>query len=132
MGAKVCLTVRVHFSALHSLENKALSEEENLAIFGKCYRTHGHDYYLEVTVEGVVDPQSGLIVDRDFLYDSLDQHIVKRFNGVHLNEIFRNTAGEALALELEKILRAKLKPLKLHGLRLQETPKNSFSTDFRF
>jgi 6-pyruvoyltetrahydropterin/6-carboxytetrahydropterin synthase len=125
------LTVRVHFSALHSLENKALSEKENIEIFGKCYRTHGHDYHLEVTVQGTIDPRSGLIVDREKLYAALDENIIKKYHGSHLNEFFKNTSGEALVAQFETILKDKLLPAKLHSLRLQETAKNFFSTDFR-
>lgn len=56
---------RVHFSAAHRLHNDAFSDEENRRIFGLCNNPnwHGHNYELEVTVEGTPDPQTGYVVD---------------------------------------------------------------------
>jgi 6-pyruvoyltetrahydropterin/6-carboxytetrahydropterin synthase len=55
----------VHFSAAHRLHSPALSDEENRRIFGLCNSPnwHGHNYELEVTVEGRPDPVTGYVVD---------------------------------------------------------------------
>lgn len=61
----VRVTRRVHFSAAHRLHSPALSDEENRRIFGLCNSPnwHGHNYELEVTVEGRPDPVTGYVVD---------------------------------------------------------------------
>jgi 6-pyruvoyltetrahydropterin/6-carboxytetrahydropterin synthase len=61
----VRLTRRVHFSAAHRLHNPAFSDEENRRIFGLCNSPnwHGHNYELDVTVEGEPDPGTGYVVD---------------------------------------------------------------------
>jgi 6-pyruvoyltetrahydropterin/6-carboxytetrahydropterin synthase len=61
----VRVTRRVHFSAAHRLHSPALSDEENRRIFGLCNSPnwHGHNYELEVTVEGSPDPVTGYVVD---------------------------------------------------------------------
>jgi len=57
------LTRVYHFSAGHRLADPALSDEANEALYGACYRPHGHNYYLEVTVAGRPDPVTGMSVD---------------------------------------------------------------------
>jgi 6-pyruvoyltetrahydropterin/6-carboxytetrahydropterin synthase len=61
----VRVTRRVHFSAAHRLHNDAFSPEENERIFGLCNSPnwHGHNYELDVTVEGAPDPATGYVVD---------------------------------------------------------------------
>lgn len=121
------LTRRIMFSAMHELSSSALSEKRNIEIFGKCYKTHGHDYYLEVTVRGEIDRVSGLCCDRDALDDILTAEIVKKFSGAHLNHHFKSTTGEELAREFYELLEQKLKPMELVRVRLQETSKNFFT-----
>lgn len=60
---KAHLTRRYIFSASHRLHRDSLTPEENLAVYGKCNNPHGHghNYALEVTVSGQVDPQTGMI-----------------------------------------------------------------------
>src|SRR5439155_1420304 len=57
------LTRVYHFSAAHQLRNLSLSPEQNAALYGDCHRPHGHNYYLEVTVAGRLDPVTGMAVD---------------------------------------------------------------------
>ncbi len=61
----VRVTRRVHFSAAHRLHNPAFSEDENRRIFGLCNNPnwHGHNYELDVTVEGDIDSATGYLVD---------------------------------------------------------------------
>jgi len=62
-GPMLELTRVYHFSAGHRLADPALSDEANEALYGACYRPHGHNYYLEVTVAGRPDPVTGMSVD---------------------------------------------------------------------
>ena len=132
------LTFRVMFSAMHELGNPKLNDDENKRIFGKCFRTHGHHYYVEATVCGPIDPKSGLCCQRDVIEDILHEKIIGKLNGRHLNKIFPNTSGEALAKEIFHWLKPEISNLVM--VRLQETPKNFFTygdtvkslSDFQF
>src|SRR5579864_5067365 len=64
-ASMVYLTRKAEFSASHYYHNPEFSAEENRRIFGKCNNPngHGHNYTLEVTVKGEVDPRSGFVVD---------------------------------------------------------------------
>ena len=65
-GHLVYLTRKTEFSAAHYYDNPEFTPEENQRIFGKCNNKngHGHNYTLEVTVKGTVDPRSGFVVLR--------------------------------------------------------------------
>lgn len=79
---------RVHFSAAHRLWNPQFTEDENWSTFGNCNnpKGHGHNYTLEVTVRGPIDPDTGFVVDLAVLKRVLDERIVKRVDHKHLNE----------------------------------------------
>ena len=57
------ITKKYHFCASHKYGNDSWSEEKNLEVCGKDYNTHGHNYVLEVSVTGPIDPGSGWLVD---------------------------------------------------------------------
>lgn len=81
-------TARYPFSASHRLHSNSLSEEENRQVFGRCNNPfgHGHNYWLEVTVAGQPDPQTGLLVDRGQLDRCVEQEILSRVKHANLNE----------------------------------------------
>lgn len=70
----VRVTRRVHFSAAHRLHSPALSDEENRRIYGLCNSPnwHGHNYELEVTVQGSPDPVTGYVVDLGQVRDAAE------------------------------------------------------------
>jgi 6-pyruvoyltetrahydropterin/6-carboxytetrahydropterin synthase len=111
-------------SALHSLENPKLSEKENREIFGPCYRLHGHDYKIEVTVEGPISEPWGLITDRAELDKKVDEILLRPFHLTNLNDTFSNTSGENLVQEFFKRLSAAVPNLR--QIRLTETHRNFF------
>ena len=61
----IYITRRLEFCASHRLFNPAFSDEKNAATFGLCNNPngHGHNYVLEVTVKGEVDPETGMVLD---------------------------------------------------------------------
>ncbi len=75
------------FSASHRLHATELSEAENAAVFGKCNNPygHGHNYVLSVTVEGPVDPRTGLIIDMQTLDCMVEELILRVFAHRNLN-----------------------------------------------
>ena len=69
------MTKILHFSAAHRLASPALSEAENRAIYGQCYRGHGHNYALEVTVRGPVGAD-GMVMDAALLERAMRSTVV--------------------------------------------------------
>ena len=80
------LTRRYHFAASHRLNTDALTPQENAALYGKCNNPfgHGHDYVLDVSVEGPVDA-SGQIVGREALDALVQQKVLDRVDHRNLN-----------------------------------------------
>ncbi len=133
------LTRRYRFSASHRLCSAAFSEERNREVFGKCANAfgHGHNYFLEVSVEGEPDPLSGMTVPRRDLDSWVEATVLSRIDHTHLNtdiSEFRDLVptSENILVVIESWLRQGSKQhlpgkaLRLSGLRLEETPRNSF------
>ncbi|MGB6934416.1 MAG: 6-carboxytetrahydropterin synthase, partial [Acidobacteriaceae bacterium] len=83
----VLLTRKAEFSAAHYYWNDGWSQQENEKVFGKCANRngHGHNYTLEVTVAGEVDPVSGFVVDLKALKDVIDREVIQVYDHRHLN-----------------------------------------------
>jgi 6-pyruvoyltetrahydropterin/6-carboxytetrahydropterin synthase len=83
----ITLTRKAEFSASHFYWNDLLSPEENFRLFGKCSNRngHGHNYTLEVTVEGTVDPVTGFVIDLKRLKDIMHQEVIEIYDHRHLN-----------------------------------------------
>jgi 6-pyruvoyltetrahydropterin/6-carboxytetrahydropterin synthase len=126
----VYLTRKCEFSAAHYYHNPQFSPEENQRLFGKCNNPngHGHNYTLEVTVKGEVDPRSGFVVDLKDLKDALEREVLSALDHRFLNKEvpeFRDDhipTTENLAIAIWDRLRPKLKVAQLHRVRLYETP----------
>ena len=126
------LTRRYVLRALHNLINPDLSDEENARLYGLCYRLHGHDYQIMVTVEAPIHDASGLSVNRDELDTIVHRELIAPYDGQFLNEFFINTSGEALSRLFFVKLEKAVAPLFKNGGRLvqvsiQETRKNWFA-----
>ncbi|NBW62168.1 MAG: 6-pyruvoyl tetrahydropterin synthase [Synechococcaceae bacterium WB4_1_0192] len=128
------LTIRTHFAAAHRLARPELSPEENDAIYGKCARPHGHghNYLLEVTVRGAIDPRTGMVCDLAALQTLVDQLVVEPFDHTFLNKDVAHFAttvptAENIALHIADLLSSPIAGLgaALHKVRLQESPNNA-------
>lgn len=128
------LTVSTHFSAAHRLAHPDLSLEENSEIYGKCARPHGHghNYHLEVTVKGEIDPRTGMIIDLGALQQVIDQFVVEPFDHTFLNKDIPYFAkvvptAENIAIHIRELLRAPIQELgaQLYKIKLIESPNNS-------
>ena len=134
----IALTRRYRFPAAHVLRHPDLSDRDNLRIYGKCANPagHGHDYGLEITVAGDVDPVSGQILGRDRLDALVGERVLDRFGHALLNEdrafAGRVPTAENIALaiegELAPAIAAARPGARLVRVRLDETRKNSFET----
>jgi 6-pyruvoyltetrahydropterin/6-carboxytetrahydropterin synthase len=127
-GNLVYLTRKCEFSAAHYYHNPEFSAEENQRIFGKCNNPngHGHNYTLEVTVKGKVDPRSGFVVDLKALKDVMAREVLDALDHRHLNlEVpdFRDRipTTENLAIVIWQRLQPKLDIAQLHRVRVYET-----------
>lgn len=128
----VLLTRKAEFSAAHFYWNPAWSEEENGRVFGKCANRqgHGHNYTLEVTVEGEVDPVSGFVVDLKLLKEILEREVVSVYDHRHLNfEVPEFAEGshmvpttENIAVAIWRRLEGKVAGARLHRVRVYEMP----------
>ncbi len=129
---KMTLTRVYEFAASHRLHCPGLSNEKNLELFGKCNNPagHGHNYILEVSVEGTPDPQTGMMVDIGAVDEQVNQLVVDRYDHKNFNEDIeefegRATTSEVIAQEIFDRLKAAL-PAKLERIRLHETARNIF------
>ena len=133
-GMEAYLTLSTHFSAAHRLALPTLSYEENVEIYGKCARPHGHghNYHLEVTVKGTVDARTGMIADLADLQQVIDTHVVEPFDHTFLNKDIPYFAevvptAENIAVYIRELLRNPIAQTgaQLHKVKLIESPNNS-------
>lgn len=124
----VYLTRKCEFSASHFYHNPAFSPEENRRLFGKCNNPngHGHNYTLEVTVKGEVDPRSGFVVDLKQLKEVMSREVLEALDHRFVNKEvpeFRDQipTTENLAIYVWRRLESKLRVARLHRVRLYET-----------
>ena len=128
---------RYRFSASHRLHSEAFSEEKNRETYGKCNNPygHGHNYIVEVTAGGPIDPQTGMVCDMVKLDDAVRKNVVSRFDHTNLNldESFRELGPttENLCIAIHE----RLCPVFASGIlgsadlvrvRVEETDNNFF------
>ena len=125
----ILLTRKADFSSAHFYWNPTLSDSENERIFGKCANRqgHGHNYTLEVTVAGEIDPVTGFVVDLKQLKDIIESEVVSVYDHRHLNyEIPEFAAAipttENIAIAIWHRLEGKIPNSKLHRVRVYEMP----------
>ncbi len=130
------LTRRYRFAASHRLDVPALSAEENRKLFGKCNNPfgHGHDYVLDVTVEGSPD-ESGQVVNRREMDALVGERVLARLDHRNLNEDVPELARatpttENLAAAIRKMLQNNWDlPARLKSVRISETDRNIFELE---
>jgi 6-pyruvoyltetrahydropterin/6-carboxytetrahydropterin synthase len=129
---KIELGRRYRFAASHRLHSPQFSEEENCRVYGKCSNPfgHGHNYVLEVSLSGEVDPATGMIANLADLDTFVEHQIIEPFDHRYLNEevaAFREVVPTTENLCIEIFRRLKTFPkAKLERVRIQETANNSF------
>jgi len=128
--APMLITRQVEFSASHTCSNPALDRAANEALYGAEANPqgHGHNFVLEVTLEGEPDPVTGMIVDLKQVKEVLEQEVVGPIDHRHLNrEVppFDHVVPtpENLALEIWRRLEPRFHgpPARLKQIRLFET-----------
>jgi len=133
-GMEAYLSIGTHFSAAHRLARPDLSYEKNCEIYGKCARPngHGHNYHLEVTVKGEVDPRTGMSIDLGALQKVVDDYVVEPFDHTFLNKDIAYFAevvptAENIAIRIRDLLQEPIRELgaELYKVKLVESPNNS-------
>ena len=127
------ITVKVYFEAAHRLHNPSRPEEWNRSTYGKCNNRygHGHNYVLEVTVEGAIDPDTGYLVDMKQLKDLLRRVVVSEVDHRHLNhevpwlEGVNPTAENLARVFFERVAPALPPGVRLAAVTVHETDRNS-------
>jgi 6-pyruvoyltetrahydropterin/6-carboxytetrahydropterin synthase len=127
----VYLTRRINFSAAHRLWSNELSEEENSILYDKCANPngHGHNYVLEVTVHGIPDPHTGMVLNLTELKQAIQEHIIAWVDHKHLNYDVPWLEGcipttEVLTIKFWERLERALSPGLLYEVKLYETDNN--------
>ena len=124
---------RFHFAAAHRLFRADWSEERNREVFGDCANPnwHGHNYEVDVTVEGPVDPETGYLMDLKRLRQVLDERVVRDVDHRNLNVEVpwmaeTNPTTENLAVAIwNRVAGALPEGVRLAKVVVHETPRNS-------
>lgn len=125
-----------HFNAAHKLLNPNWSNKKNMEEFGICSNEnwHGHNYEIEVTVKGEINPETGMLINLKVLSKILKEEILDKVDHKNLNLDVPFLEGiitttENVTIKFWEILDKKLRSLEnsnctLHKIRLYETPRN--------
>ena len=125
------VTRRVHFNAAHRLHNPARTDAWNAATFGACNNPnfHGHNYELDISVEGEVNPDSGYVLDLNTLKQVAEDRVLRHLDHKNLNLDVAwfadlNPTSENLAVVIWRELRGAVPDELALSVRLWETPRN--------
>ena len=128
---QVVVTRRTHFNAAHRLFNPAWSDAENARVYGPCANVnfHGHNYNLDVSVIGDIDPATGYVIDIKQLKDIVEERILSRFDHRNLNLDIPEFQGlvptaENIVVVCWRLLAPAIPRGRLHKLVLWETERN--------
>ncbi len=126
------VTARLTFSAAHRLHNPDRDAEWNRRVYAKCDnpRGHGHNYAIEVSVRGKIDPETGMVIDLKKLKDIVRDRVINRVDHTNLNEDVDFLRGiiptaENLARAFWQQVAPAIDEGTLFEIALQETEKNS-------
>jgi len=125
------LTRSFHFSAGHRLASAALSDDDNARLYGQCFRPHGHNYTVEVTLTGTLDPATGMAGDLGELDATVARVLLDRVDHYDLSSAVPAldgviTTGENLARTFWDWLAAALPAGRLARVAVVETANNTF------
>ena len=127
----VTVVRRLTFNAAHRVHNPDLSDLENARLFGKCNNPnwHGHNYVLEVSVRGAVEPKTGYVLDLAKLKEIVGREVIEKVDHRNLNLDVDFMSGiipttENLAVGIWKILVRAIAPAQLVLIRLWESENN--------
>ena len=122
---------KANFNAAHRLFRADWTDEKNQTVFGKCNNPnfHGHNYTLEVWIDGNIDPETGYVIDLKIIKDLIKSEIEERFDHRNLNLDCPEFAdliptAENISVVCFNLLRTKLDSKYSLTIRLWETENN--------
>lgn len=124
----VYVTRKFAFSAAHRYWRPEWSAEENARVFGSLTVVHGHNYELDVTLAGPVDPVTGMVIDLSELKRMVHEVVISRFDHADLSaDPMFAAAGQIATTEnlvraIWELLATKIGADRLYRLRLAEDP----------
>lgn len=128
----VVVTRKAHFNAAHRLHNPEWNTQKNKAIFGLCNNEnfHGHNYNLEVSVSGPIDPNTGYVIDMKVLKDIIEEEVTSQFDHKNLNldvpEFSQlNPTAENIVVVCYQKIKAKLPSNLALQIKMFETERNA-------
>ena len=130
MTEQVRIQRRATFAAAHILCRPEWSEERNRDVFGACATDHGHNYVVEVTVGGQVDPETGMVINLKQVDAALRRHFIDAVDHHHLNrdvDFLRDVVptAENIAMAAFRQLEPHMKPARLLKVRVVESENNA-------
>jgi 6-pyruvoyltetrahydropterin/6-carboxytetrahydropterin synthase len=130
MTQEVRITRRATFAAAHILCRDDWTDEQNREVFGACVTDHGHNYVIEVTVAGPLDPATGMVINLKYVDIVLRREFIEAVDHRHLNrdvDFMRGVipTAENVAMAAFHRLAPHLRPARLVKVRVVETENNS-------
>lgn len=130
MTEQVRIQRRATFAAAHILCRPEWTEDRNREVFGACATDHGHNYVVEVTVGGQVDPETGMVINLKQVDAALRRHFIDAVDHRHLNRdvaFLRDVVptAENIAIAAFRQLEPHLKPARLLKVRVVESENNA-------
>jgi 6-pyruvoyltetrahydropterin/6-carboxytetrahydropterin synthase len=127
----IFITRRLEFCASHRLFNPSFSDEKNAATFGLCNNPngHGHNYVLEVTVKGEVNPETGMVLDLKALKKLINEKVIDLVDHKNLNVDVDFLQGviptaENIAIKFWERIKPHIENGELCEIKLYESERN--------
>ena len=122
------ITKQYKFCAAHRYWNPEWTELENKNIFGKDIYAHGHNYILNITIVGPINPKSGFIINLVELNELIENRVIELLDHRQIEKDIpwfknRHPSTENMVLFIwSQIAEGIPAPAKLYSIKLQETP----------
>ena len=122
------LTKQFKFCAAHKYWKDKWDDDKNYQVFGDDVKVHGHNYVLDVTITGEIDPDSGFIVDIQDIKTIVSENVIKVLDHSQIEKDIKWFDGkqpstENLVLFIWEQISSKIKkPATLYKIKLRETP----------
>ena len=124
----VYITRKTHFNAAHRLFNPSWSDEQNEQFFGKCANKnyHGHNFDIHVTLKGIADENTGMVMDLRKLKDILNEFVLEKIDHKNINldvDFMKDQMAsiENIVVAIWKQLEPHIENGTLHCIKLYET-----------
>ena len=121
------ITKVFHFCAAHQYGHSDWSDEKNKEVFGPDAKVHGHNYKLEVTVTGKINPETGFLIDLGELSKIVNDNVLSKLDHSQFEKDLpwfkdRQPSSENLVIFIWNEISNHLKSTRLHRIRIVETP----------